>query len=104
MAEPPQKYAEYQDSAPELITPSQAIGSGNPESGPEFKPGHPDVSVEGTPNKRKVLGLAPRTAAALILISLIVIVGVVVGAVLGTQHKNHHGKLPAARLAEHFWS
>jgi hypothetical protein len=47
-----------------------------------------DLSTER--HRKKVLGLAPRTAFVLIfIIGLIVIVGVVTGAVLGTEHRNN---------------
>jgi hypothetical protein len=93
MARASQNFAEYQDSAPEPIAQSQATGSGNPEGGRGSQPGHVVLSV-GEMHKKKVLGLAPRTAFALIFIASIVIVGIVIGAVLGTNRKNHTDKLP----------
>ena len=93
MAKASQSFAEYQDSAPETIAWSQATASGNLEGGPGSQPGHADLSV-GEKHEKKVLGLAPRMAFALIFIALIVIVGIIIGAVLGTKHENHTGKLP----------
>jgi hypothetical protein len=114
---PSQTFAEYENSAPELVTQvpisqSKATGSsdvkgrleshseqpysgqpysGKPYSGQPYS-GQPNSSV-GRANKRKVLGLAPWVAFTFIFIALVIVVGVIVGAVLGTKHKNHTGKL-----------
>lgn len=91
----PQKFAEYQDPAPEVNARSRARGSSDLEyvSGP-----HPSVGGE---HRKKVFGLAPRMIFALICIMLIVIVAIVVGTIFGTRHANHCGKL-AYHTNEHF--
>jgi hypothetical protein len=72
-------FAENQVSAPELvITNLKAKGSGSSNLA---------GSVEEKHNK--ILGLAPGTALALGFIALVVIAGIVIGAVLGTNRNNN---------------
>lgn len=88
----PQKFAEYQESAPEIIAKTTTTVASDLEvaSGPPSEPTY--SSVEKEPKKR-VLSLAPRTAFALVCVTLVAIIGIVLGAVFGTRHRNHCGKL-----------
>jgi hypothetical protein len=82
-----QNYAEYQDSAPELVAGTPAARLAKTEGRPESSPASADVPISGgTKGKKRILGLAPWTAFALILLVLLLI-GVIVGAVLGTKRK-----------------
>jgi hypothetical protein len=109
---PSQTFAEYENSAPELVTQvpisqSKATGSSNVKGGLGSYSGQPysdqpysDQPYSGQPNpsvgrahKRRILGLAPWMAFTFVFIALVVVIGVIVGAVLGTKHKNHTSKL-----------
>lgn len=84
-----QAFVEYHGSAPEVIEESQHAKL---EAGPAYHPEHPSLFASESPKKR-ILGLAPRTAYIIIaLIALLAVIGIVVGAVLGTRHNNHSGK------------
>lgn len=102
---PSQTFAEYENSAPELVTQvpisqSKPTGSSNLKGGLEPYSGYANPSV-GKVHKRRVLGVAPWMAFAFISIALVIVVGVVVGAVLGTKHKSHTSKL-SHDATEHF--
>jgi len=92
-----QNYAEYQDSAPELVvakTPATARQA-KTRGGPESPPAGADVPASGgVKGKKRILGLAPWTAFAFVLIFALLLVGVIVGSVLGTTHKKPSSMFP----------
>ena len=91
VAEASQNFAEYyQASAPEVIAGNQVTRTENPKGGLRSQPEQSELSG-GEKQKKTVLGLAPRTAFALIFIALLAVVGIVIGAVVGTKHENHRG-------------
>ena len=90
MAKASQNFAEYQASAPEVIAGDQSTSSGNPKGGLRSQPEQSELSG-GEKQKKTVLGLAPRTAFALVSIALLAVVGIVIGAAVGTKHENHRG-------------
>jgi hypothetical protein len=81
-----QNYAEYQDSAPELVAqvpqPAESIAKIDPELDSSAVP----LSAEKT-GKKRFLGPVPIIALA--LLAVLVLVGIIVGAVVGTEHKNN---------------
>jgi hypothetical protein len=86
MPEPAQNYAEYQDSAPELVGQvPQAAESVTKTDGELDSSGV--LSAEKT-GRKGFLGPVP--IIALGLLAVLVLVGIIVGAVLGTQHKEHN--------------
>lgn len=84
-----QNYAEFQDSAPELVIGIPAATRlAKVEGGLESSPAGADVPTSGgAKGKKRILGLAPWAAIAFALIFALLLVGVIVGSVLGTRDK-----------------
>jgi hypothetical protein len=80
-----QNYAEYQDSAPELVSQAPQF----PRGTESLADGELDPPVPMLAEKKKRFQ-RPVPIIAICLMAVLVLVGVIVGAVIGTQHKNHN--------------
>jgi hypothetical protein len=93
MATLSRNFAEYEASAPELAE-TQATGFAKTEDGLESLRTGANAPISrsiGGKHKKKILGLAPYTAVALILLALLIVCAIIVGSVVGTRHSSPSG-------------